>query len=107
MAGRSIPSNMYKQLIQLFLQSVGIKEASGCLKISRNTVRRYYRQLQDCPDGLTRLLEKEEPELHVWFNPPCVVAVDRERYQDLAARASYLLAELSRPGVTKLLLWQE
>ncbi len=107
MAGRSIPSNMYKQLIQLFLQSVGIKEATRRLKISRNTVRRYYRQLEECPDGLTRLLEKEEPELHVWFNPPCIVDVDRERYQDLAARASHLLAELGRPGVTKLLLWHE
>ena len=54
MAGQSIPSNMYKQLIQLFLQSVGIKEASRRLKISRNTVRRYFRQLHECPATLTR-----------------------------------------------------
>jgi hypothetical protein len=107
MAGRNIPRHMYKQLIHLFRQLVGIKEASRRLKLSRNTVRRYYRQLQDCPEAVAGLLEKAEPELHVWFNPPCVVDVDRERYQDLAARAHGLLAELGRPGVTKLLLWQE
>ncbi len=96
MAGRSIPSNMYKQLIQLFVQSVGINEASRRPRIRWNTVRRYYRQLHDCLAALSRLSQKEEPELDVWFNPPCVVDVNRERYQDLAAFAS------KQPGHTTI-----
>ena len=42
MAGRTIARHMFKQLIQLYKQSVAIKEASRRLGLSRNTVRRYY-----------------------------------------------------------------
>jgi len=73
---------MYKQLINLFRQLVGIKEAARRLRISRNTVRRNYLQLQDCPEAAAGLLEQEKPELHVWFNPPCFVVVDPERHDD-------------------------
>ena len=107
MAGRTIARHMFKQLIQLYKQSVAIKEASRRLGLSRNTVRRYYRQLQESNADLSQLLQREEPELQAWFNPPVETDVDRDRYQDLVARAPGILGQLGQTGVTKLLLWEE
>lgn len=65
------------------------------------------RQLQDCPDDLTRLSENVEQDHPVWFDSPWGVDVHRGRYQDIAVGASHLLAERSRLDWTKLLLWQK
>ncbi len=107
MAGRNIARHMFKQLIQHYRQSVAIKEVSRRLGLSRNTVRRYYRQLQQSNADLSQLLQREEPELQAWFNPPVENDVDRDRYQDLVARAPGILMQLGQTGVTKLLLWEE
>ncbi len=107
MAGHTIARHMFKQLIQHFRQSVAIKEASRRLGLSRNTVRRYYRQLQQSNADLSELMQREEPELQAWFNPPVEADVDRDRYQDLVARVPGILGQLGQTGVTKLLLWEE
>lgn len=107
MAGRTIAKHMFKQLIQHFSQSVAIKEASRRLGLSRNTVRRYYRQLQQSSTDLRELMQREEPELQAWFNPPVETDVDRERYEDLVSRVPGILGQLGKTGVTKLLLWEE
>jgi len=51
MAGRSMPSHMYKQLNRLFRQLVGIKEAARHVKISRFAVL-----------SLSRLLTTHHPQ---------------------------------------------
>ncbi len=107
MAGRTNARHMFKQLIQHYRQSVSIKEASRRQGLSRNTVRRYYRQLQQSNADLHELPQREEPQLQAWFNPPVEADVDRDRYQDLVARAPGILGQLGQTGVTKLVLWEE
>lgn len=107
MAGKSIAMRKYKQLILLFQRSAPIKQAARQVGISRNTVRRYYRQLTDYDGSLEVLRAREEPELHAWFNPPVMTELDQQRYDVLSAMAPALLHDLQSKGVTKRLLWEE
>jgi transposase len=107
MAGRSIAMHKYKQLILLFQRSAPIKRAARQVAISRNTVRRYYRQLASYHGSLDDLRARDEPELHAWFNPPPIPDVDQRRYEDLVRLAPELLREARLKGVTKHLLWEE
>lgn len=107
MAGKTIPHHMYKQVLHQYRQSAPIKQAARLLGISRNTVRRYYRQLQESSVEISELMGLEEPELHVWFNPQRDLDVDHQRYMDLSGRVPSMLDQLGQPGVTKQLLWEE
>lgn len=107
MAGKSIAMHKYKQLILLYQRSAPIKQAVRQVVISRNTIRRYYRQLAAYDGNLGELLALEEPALHAWFNPPPIPEVDQQRYDVLSSLAPEMLQALRLKGVTKQLLWEE
>lgn len=87
MASKSIAMHKHKQLILLYQRSAPIKQAVRQLEISRNTIRRYSRQLDAFGGPLSELLAQEEPALHAWFNPPPIPEVDLQRF-DILSRIS-------------------
>lgn len=101
------------QQIRLLLQSLeqghSLRAISSQLKISRPTVTHYANKLSACSYSFVQLRSMTDAELAKIIYPPAdgVEMDESERRKDLNERIPYLLSELKRTGVTRLLLWEE
>ncbi len=109
MAQKPIVMEQLKQILQLHQQSVPIREIVRRTGVSRNSVKKYLKQHlsssgllspaaagDNNPEPPRSLYPKEEAMLN-----------QLHRQQQLQAYFTSQLAELSRTGVTRQLLWQE
>src|SRR5687768_3968656 len=101
MAQKPIAMELLKQILQLRDDGVGIREMARRSGISRNSVRKYLRQLEaeSSNVGATELAEK------AYTND--TLAHDAQRFEQLMIHFRYAEEELSKTGVTRQLLWQE
>ncbi len=106
MAGKIKPMSQIKQLLRLHSQGMGKKAIARYLGISRNTVKSYLEKLPGVMMDITDLLALDDPELEKKFhqgNP----AYKQERFDHFKSHLDYFEQELTRHGVTRMVLWEE
>jgi transposase len=101
MAQKPIVMELLKQILQLRDDGVGIREMARRCGISRNSVRKYLRQLEsESSDiGSGELAEKAYTNNSLEH--------DATRLEQLVIHFQYAEGELAKTGVTRQLLWQE
>jgi transposase len=109
MANKVIAMQQIRLLLQSLEQGHSLRAISAQLKISRPTVTHYANKLSSCPYSFMQLRGLSDAELSQIIYPPVrdTDADDSERRKDFNDRIPYLLSELKRTGVTRLLLWEE
>lgn len=95
-----------KHILRLHQQGKSIKFIARSLSVSRNTVRKYLSLGQASARTTAELLETEEGLLGQILLPGDG-SLQSDRYQRLRDQYEYFCTELSRPGVTRWLLWSE
>lgn len=106
MAGKTRPMSQIKQLLQLHKQGVKINTIARMLEISRNTVKSYLHKLLLMSIDIDILLAMDDPILEGRFHPGNPAYSDA-RFDYLKSKLDYFKKELTRPHVTRMLLWQE
>jgi transposase len=101
MSQKPISMEQLKQILQLKNDGVGIREMARRLGISRNSVRKYLALL---PNNSSDLSAKELAE-KAYQNE--LLEYDAERLSQLTRHIISSVADLSKNGVTRQLLWQE
>lgn len=98
-----------KQVHQLWMDGVKIKEIARRTQISRKTVKKYLRLLKVRADGAELPQESEitDKQLATAVYRDTSVKVVDERHESLFAHFKKVEAELSKTGVTKKILWEE
>ena len=101
MAQKPIAMEQLKQILQLKNDGIGTREIARRTGISRNSVRKYLSQLDAGADDLTNkeLADKAYNNQQVESNT--------QRKLQLFEHFKYAESELSKTGVTRLLLWNE
>jgi len=105
MAGKTIQTPMLKQILRLHIQGIPLLRISAAVGASRNTVKRYLRQIESMQLSTEALLDMDDEQLAAVLNkkPP----VDNPRAEDLEALFPYFEKELGRTGVNLMVLWGE
>jgi transposase len=107
MAGKPKPMSKIKQLIQLHKQGKGIKFIARTLGISKNTVKVYLEKVASSKLDVEAIIRLEDPILEGEFHAGNPAYKKDERYEHFIGKLDYFEKELGRPGVTKMLLWEE
>ena len=96
-------------LIHLLDKGFSIRSIASQTQLSRQTVTLYAEKLVSTGQPFISLRELSDADLAtiVYAMPVCAVNPGNARLQDFNRRIDYLLAELKRTGVTRLLLWEE
>lgn len=105
MAAKPIAMEQLKQVISLYKDGQSIKGIVRLTGLSRNTVRTYLARIRE---GIIEAPAKQTDAslAAVCYNQD-VAAYKGARYQQLLQHLQGAERELSRPGVTRQLLWQE
>jgi transposase len=109
MANQVITMQQIRALIQLLEKGYSLRAMSAQLDISRQSVTLYATRLKGSSHTLAELRELPDAELAgIVYAPPAPVDHSgNERRMELNSRIPYLLNELKRTGVTRMLLWEE
>lgn len=109
MANKVISMQQIRLLIQSLEQGFSLRAIASQLKLSRQTVTHYVEKIKASCCSFATLRQMSDAELAVIVYPAAQEAdIDKsERRRDLHQRIPYLLSELKRTGVTRLLLWRE
>jgi transposase len=107
MAGKTTRMSLIKQLLQLHQRGTGIKQMSRALGISKNTVKNYLAKLSALGIDIEQLMAMDDMGLHALFHSGNPAYKTDTRYEELMAQMDYYQQELTKDGVTRLLLWQE
>lgn len=109
MANKVISMQQIRALIQLLEKGYSLRSISVQLRLSRQPVTLYATRLKNSSYSLEALRELPDSDLATIVYPPAATPdlSDNDRRQDFKARTAYFLSELKRPGVTRLLLWEE
>jgi transposase len=95
-----------KQLLQMHEQGLKYKNIARRLQMSKNTVKSYLRKVSKSGVDIKALMELDDPVLEGWFHAGTAAYPDN-RFEDFKNKLDYLISELTRPHVTKRLLWEE
>lgn len=101
MAQKPIAMEQIKQVLQLQNDGVSIREMARRTGISRNSIRKYLSRISCTPADITNKVLAEK----AYHND--LLELDAERLRQATIHFSTVPAELSKPGVTRQLLWQE
>ncbi|MHA4847178.1 IS21 family transposase, partial [Flavitalea antarctica] len=104
MAAKPIAMEQLKQVLQLHGTGHSIKAIVRLTGLARNTVRSYLSRRSDAPADAPNATDRELAA--VMFNQDTAF-IKSVKYQELLARFENIEKELSRPGVTRQLLWRE
>lgn len=98
-----------RTLIQLLEKGYSLRAISVQLDISRQPVTLYAARLRKAPYTFEALRQLPDADLAsiVYATAVGIAASANARREDFNAREAYLLTELKRTGVTRLLLWEE
>ena len=106
MAGKTIDMSKLRKTLRLYSQGRSKRFISNYLGLSRNTVKKYISRFESLRLTLDRLSELSDSELDALFLGTQQSEVSG-RLQVLYDFFPYARKELLKPGVTRLLLWQE
>jgi len=103
MAGKPIETNMIKQVLRLREQGKGIKEIARILDISKNTVKRYLRQIESKSLDINELLNKSDESLAYIITEKASEGEDK--YAVLEKLFPSINGELGKTGFTLHHIW--
>lgn len=92
-----------RQIIELLQKKLSDREISGVLGVSRNSVARIRQDSDECRKEWDELLMMSDDELYHFFYPDKFKSKSSYATVDYA----YVHRELSKVGVTGVLLWEE
>jgi transposase len=104
MAAKPIAMDQLKQVLNLYREGQSIKGIVRLTGLSRNTVRAYLARLTEEVDHKPK--QSDAALAGIFYNQD-IAAYKSKRYQQLLAHFEDADRELSRPGVTRQLLWRE
>jgi transposase len=104
MAAKPIAMEQLKQVLKLYREGQSIKGIVRLTGLSRNTVRSY---LARASEGVGDRAKQSDGALSNQFYNQDIAAYKGERYRQLVKHFEGSERELSRPGVTRQLLWRE
>lgn len=112
MAKKQTPMQIVRTMLQLLQRKISERSIAKELKVSRNTVRKYEAASKASSLSYPELLTLDDPSLSeiiysVAKPEPDQPDVVDSRLEVFEAKREYFLKELTRTGVTKLLLWKE
>jgi len=96
-----------RSIIQYLINGSSLRAISRELHLSRKAVTGYSNRLKACSIPLEQLRELGDAELSAVVYLPVKEVVPDSRKEDFLSRTEYFIRELSRTGVTRLLLWKE
>ncbi|MCH8538956.1 MAG: IS21 family transposase [Alkalimonas sp.] len=95
-----------KQILRHKLQGKPTKWIARTIGVSKNTVRKYHKAFEQQSQSLQQLLDMDESQLHRLIHPEAQPHKDQRR-NDLVGRYEQIKKDLTSPGVTRFLLWEE
>ncbi|MEJ7736110.1 MAG: IS21 family transposase [Chitinophagaceae bacterium] len=107
MSKKLIEMKVVRKMILLLQRGLSERQIARELKIARATVNRYKERLASCPKSLEELLNMDDAVLAEIAHFPFRNVQQNTRNAFIVNRREYYFAELQRPGVTRMLLWQE
>lgn len=109
MANQVIMMQQIRALIQLLEKGYSLRGIAAQLGISRQPVTLYATRLKSASLTLAELRQLSDADLAaIVYTPPAQTDhTGNERRLEFNSRIPYLLNELKRTGVTRLLLWEE
>ena len=98
-----------RNIIHLLEKGYSLRAISAEIRFSRQTVTFYVTRLKNASYSLEALRHLPEEDLASIVYAPVVATPlpESARRQELDVRMPYFLSELTRTGVTRLLLWEE
>jgi len=107
MANKSISMTQVRRIIQLKVEGLSKLKISESLHIHRATLDNYLSKLAASEKSFPELLECSDKQLMALvYSDPATPRADK-RIDDLKKHLDYFQKELSRPGVTRKILWEE
>jgi transposase len=107
MANKTISMTQLKRIIQLKFEGLSKLSISQKLGIHRKTLNDYLFKLESTGKSYGELLKQSESDLaELVFSTNNTRTAD-SRLTALESRFSYYIKELTRPGVTRQILWEE
>jgi transposase len=96
---------MLKQILRLHIQGTPLLRISSVVGASRNTVKKYLRQIEEAQISTEALLDMDDEQLSsvLRHKPPA----ENPKAEDLEALFPYFEKELGRTGVNLMVLWGE
>lgn len=109
MANKVILMQQIRALIQLLDKGLSLRSISAELGLSRQPVTLYAARLKTSSYSFEALRQLPDADLaKIVYSPSAEVDLsDSARRQVFNDRMAYFISELKRPGVTRLLLWEE
>jgi transposase len=107
MAKKPITMLQIRRILQLLGQGESKRKISQILHSGRHTIDGYVLKIEQSGISLPLLNKMSDADLGLIFYSRHKEAQHDERFADLAAKQSYFRKELTKPGVTKLILWEE
>ena len=96
---------MLKQILRLHIQGTPLLRISSVVGASRNTVKKYLRQIEEAQISTEALLDMDDELLStVLRNKP---PAENPKAEDLEALFPYFEQELARTGINRMVLWGE
>ncbi|MEO8666734.1 MAG: IS21 family transposase [Ignavibacteria bacterium] len=93
-----------KRILKLLQQNISKRIISQRCEVSRNTVDKYEKILENHPLSINEIVKLSDKELYSIIAPPAMHEVTHDDLYDLFPKYE---DELKKPGVTRLLLWEE
>jgi transposase len=109
MSNKVISMQQIRSIIHLLEKGYSLRAISTQIGLSRQTVTFYATRLKNAPYSLEALRQFPDEDLANIVYAPVVATPlpENARRQELDVRMPYFLSELTRTGVTRLLLWEE
>lgn len=107
MAKKPITMLQIKRILQLLAQGESKRKIAQTLHSGRHTIDNYVLKIEQSGISLPLLSKLSDADLATLFYPPNKDLQCDQRFDTLTTRHSYFTNELTKPGVTKLILWQE
>ena len=107
MANRPKAMVHIRSILQLLTQGHSKRHVARILDISRNTVDGYCSSIVQCGHTFSSAMALDDDELGSVVYKKQVQVRQLERFEGLAPDLKMLVGELSKRGVTRLLLWHE
>ena len=107
MAKKPITMLQIKRILQLLAQGESKRKIAQLLHSGRHTIDSYVLKIEQSGISLSLLIKLSDADLAMLFYSPNKDTQCDQRYDDLTTKQNYFSKELTRPGVTKFILWQE
>lgn len=107
MAKKPITMLQIRRILQLLGQGESKRKISQILHSGRHTIDGYVLKIEQSGISLPLLIKMSDADLGILFYSGHKEPQYDQRFTDLTAKQDYFRKELTKPGVTKLILWEE